>query len=306
MNVEGILPINKPRGLTSHDVVARARRILGLRRIGHTGTLDPEVSGVLPLCLGRATRVVEYIQDLPKEYQATIRIGLSTDTEDLTGRILEQTDRVHLEESEVRDAFSRFVGDIEQIPPMYSAVKVQGQKLYELARKGREVERKPRKVTILQLDILDLDLTNRHPEIRFRVLCSKGTYIRTLCADIGKKLGYPAVMADLVRTSAGAIRLEQCISLEQLEDAAAHGEIFPYLIPADRALPHLPACYVPPTLAGLALKGQKLPLAGLLPNGSGLPEQGGLIRLYDRDGPFLGIFRMEPGPGLIIPVKVFS
>jgi len=306
MNLEGILPMNKPRGLTSHDVVARARRMLGLRRIGHTGTLDPEVSGVLPLCLGRATRMVEYIQDLPKEYLATLRIGLSTDTEDLTGRILEQAGHVHLREAEVRDAFSRFVGEIEQIPPMYSAVKVKGQKLYELARKGREVERRPRKVTILQLDILELDLTNRHPEIRFRVLCSKGTYIRTLCADIGKELGYPAVMANLVRTSAGAIRLEQCISLEQLEEAAANGDISPYLIPADRALPHLPACYVPPALAGPALKGQKLPLAWLLPDGSGLPGEGGLIRLYDREGPFLGIFRMEPGSGLVVPVKVFS
>lgn len=206
MTLEGILPVWKPAGFTSHDVVAKARGILGIKRIGHTGTLDPQVTGVLPLCIGRATRMVEYIQDLPKEYEAFLRIGLSTDTEDMTGTVLEEVSQVTLDEMKVREVLHSFVGEIEQVPPMFSAVKIDGKRLYELAREGKEVERKSRKVTIHKLEILHMDLHQKHPEIQFRVSCSKGTYIRTLCVDIGKALGYPAVMKSLIRTSTGSIR----------------------------------------------------------------------------------------------------
>ena len=206
MTLEGILPVWKPAGFTSHDVVAKVRGILSIKRIGHTGTLDPQVTGVLPLCIGRATRMVEYIQELPKEYEAVLRIGLSTDTEDMTGTVLEEVSHVSLEEDQVREVLESFIGEIEQIPPMFSAVKIDGKRLYELAREGKEVERKSRKATIFELEILELNLDQKHPEIRFRAMCSKGTYIRTLCVDIGKALGYPAVMVSLIRTSTGNIR----------------------------------------------------------------------------------------------------
>lgn len=160
---EGILPIHKPAGFTSHDVVAKCRGILKMKRIGHTGTLDPAVTGVLPLCLGRATRMVEYLQDLPKEYEATLVLGVATDTEDMTGEIIEQVNEVQVTEEDVRRVLSRFVGTISQIPPMYSALKQDGKRLYELAREGKTVERKPREVTIYQLELLAF-----HPEGRIR------------------------------------------------------------------------------------------------------------------------------------------
>lgn len=187
----GVLAVFKPAGYTSHDVVAKARRILGMKRIGHTGTLDPQVTGVLPLCLGRATRVVEYIQELPKEYVATLRLGMASDTEDLTGTITETVDEVKVTEEEVLAVLNSFKGVISQVPPMYSAVKVEGKRLYELAREGKTVERKSRDVEIYEIEMTDMVYSGNYPDITFRVLCSKGTYIRTLCVDIGRALECP-------------------------------------------------------------------------------------------------------------------
>lgn len=200
---EGVLPVYKPAGFTSHDVVAKMRGILKMKRIGHTGTLDPQVTGVLPLCLGRATRVVEYLQELPKEYEATLRLGIATDTEDITGEITDQVDQVEVSSEDVKQVLEQFVGKISQVPPMYSAVKVDGKRLYELARQGKTVERKSREVTIHELELTGLTIKEGYPEISFRVLCSKGTYIRTLCVDIGKTLGYPSTMVELTNDVGG-------------------------------------------------------------------------------------------------------
>lgn len=305
MEMEGILPIWKPAGFTSHDVVAKARRILKIKRIGHTGTLDPQVTGVLPLCIGRATRLVEYIQELPKEYEATLKIGIATDTEDAGGQITAQADDVRLTEPQVTDTIQSFVGDIVQVPPMYSAVKVDGKRLYELARQGVEVERKSRTVTIYHIDILEMNLTLAHPEIRFRVKCSKGTYIRTLCVDIGKALGYPAVMSHLVRTSTGNIGPEQCLTLEQVEQLQREGLLAVKLIPAEQAMAHMPAVHLSDLQARKALLGQKLYLtpAEMAP----LPaSMDGNYAAYSPDSRFIGIFQWDSDQSELRPVKVFS
>jgi tRNA pseudouridine55 synthase len=301
MTLEGILPVLKPEKFTSHDVVAKARRILGIKRIGHTGTLDPTVTGVLPLCIGRATRMVEYIQELPKEYEAVMLIGLSTDTEDLTGEVLQEVDQVQLLEEEVRSVLHAFIGETEQTPPMYSAVKIKGKRLYELAREGKEIERKSRTVSIHEVEILDLDLKLGHPEIRFRVKCSKGTYIRTLCVDIGKALGYPSVMKQLIRTSTGNIRIEQCLSLDQIERYQAEGTIEQYLIPMDVAISHLPALELSSLQAEHALQGKHIELqTAPVKHGSK-----GLYRAYDPAHKFLGLFEWMEATQNLIPVKVF-
>ncbi|WP_159884310.1 tRNA pseudouridine(55) synthase TruB [Paenibacillus puerhi] len=262
MTLDGILPIWKPKGFTSHDVVAKARRILKIKRIGHTGTLDPMVTGVLPLCIGKATRVVEYIQDLPKEYEACLWLGLSTDTEDLSGTTLakDETVKERIAPEAAAEAVRRFVGQIEQVPPMYSAVKVEGKRLYELARQGIEIERKARSVTIYRIDVLETDWEGEYPKIRFRVLCSKGTYIRTLCADIGKALGVPAVMGELVRTSTGSLTQESCLTLEEVQELVSSGDLGSRLVPIEEALRHLPRVVLSDEQALRASQGQKVRL----------------------------------------------
>lgn len=239
--LEGVLAVYKPAGFTSHDVVAKTRRLLGMKRIGHAGTLDPQVTGVLPLCLGRATRIVEYIQELPKEYIATLRLGMSSDTEDLTGTVTETADDIRVTEEEVKRTLESFRRIISQTPPMYSAVKVGGKRLYELAREGKTVERKSRQVEIYEIEMSDMVWNGRFPDITFRVLCSKGTYIRTLCVDIGRALGLPGVMVKLERTMSAGIRADRCLSLEEIGERRANGTLQEYLIPADEAIRHLPA-----------------------------------------------------------------
>jgi tRNA pseudouridine55 synthase len=302
---EGILPVWKPQGFTSHDVVAKVRGILKIKRIGHTGTLDPQVTGVLPLCIGRATRLVEYIQELPKEYEATIKIGLATDTEDAGGQVIDQVDNVQLNEEQVTAAMMSFIGDINQVPPMYSAVKVDGKRLYELARQGLEVERKSRVVTIHDIRILHMNLELDHPEIRFRVRCSKGTYIRTLCVDIGKSLGYPAVMSHLVRTSTGSIEQEQCLTFEQIELLHSEGTLFDKLVPVEKALAHIPAVHLNETQTRKALLGQKFILTSEN-NSLYATHAQQLVTAYSADSRFLGIFEWNQDTLELQPVKVFS
>lgn len=298
---EGILPIWKPAGFTSHDVVAKCRGILKMKRIGHTGTLDPTVTGVLPLCLGRATRMVEYLQELPKEYEATLVLGLATDTEDMTGTVVERSDGVQVTEAEILTVFERFVGQISQIPPMYSALKQDGKRLYELAREGKVVERQPRQVTIHELELLRFEADPVHPKISFRTLCSKGTYIRTLCVDIGRALGVPAVMGELKRTMSAGIREHRCLTLEQLADRVREGELQSRLIAVDEAVSHLPASTVAEEKVKAALQGQRLSRAVVQPT----VEPGEIIRLYSPERKFLGIYRSEEETGAIAPVKVF-
>jgi tRNA pseudouridine55 synthase len=301
MTIEGILPVFKPEKFTSHDVVAKVRRILGIKRIGHTGTLDPAVTGVLPLCIGRATRMVEYIQELPKEYEAVLLIGLATDTEDLTGAPIQELTEVHLVEENVRRVLDTFVGEIEQTPPMYSAVKIDGKRLYELAREGKEVERKSRTVRIEEIEILDMNLNLKHPEIRFRVKCSKGTYIRTLCVDIGKALGFPSVMKNLIRTSTGNIGLEQCLTFEDIERHKTEGTLDQRIIPMDEAISHIPAVELSVLQAEHALQGKSIVLAA----SPLLNTSNTLFRAYGPNHQFLGLFEWKEEAQSLFPVKVF-
>lgn len=301
--MDGIIAVWKPAGWTSHDVVAKVRRLLRMKRIGHSGTLDPMVTGVLPLCLGRATRVVEYLQERPKAYEAVIQLGFSTDTEDMTGTVLEERSGISITEEEVIRVLRSFVGEIDQVPPMFSAVKVDGKRLYELAREGKTVERKSRKVTIHQIELQSLDNSTDKPTFAFSVVCSKGTYIRTLCVDIGKALGVPAAMAQLTRTMSGGITKEQCLTLEQIEQLQQEGEIEKFLLPAEAAISHLDLVEVNDRLAEMALRGQKIPFRML---NADLAETSNPIRVYNENKLFIGIFEADSELAVLKPVKVFS
>lgn len=295
--LEGILAVWKPAGWTSHDVVAKVRRLTRMRRIGHAGTLDPQVTGVLPLCLGRATRAVEYLQELPKAYEAVMRLGVETDTEDMTGTVTGTADASHVTEAMVREALARFTGEIEQVPPMYSAVKVGGRKLYELAREGRTVERRPRRVTIHSLELKFAELGGPEPRVGFAAVCSKGTYIRTLCVDIGRALGVPAAMETLVRTMSAGLGQADCLTMERIGELAATGGLAEALLPVDRALGMFPRVDVSAAAAAWAARGQRI----RLPAG----QTEGLVRLYGA-GRFVGLFEADGEAGVLKPVKVFA
>ena len=211
--IHGIINVYKEKGFTSHDVVAKLRGIVGQKKIGHTGTLDPDATGVLPVCLGKATKLCDLLTDKNKTYEAVLLLGKTTDTQDITGEVLEEKSTEALTEEKVREAIEGFIGDYEQIPPMYSALKVNGKKLYELAREGKVIERKARPVKILDIQILEIDL----PKVRMEVSCSKGTYIRTLCHDIGEKLGCGGCMESLIRTRVSTFRIEDAKTLDEIE-----------------------------------------------------------------------------------------
>ena len=213
--MDGIINVYKEAGFTSHDVVAKLRGILRQKKIGHTGTLDPAATGVLPVCLGKATKVCELLTDKDKSYRAVCKLGVETDTQDMTGTILKEYDVTGISEQNIRECVEKFVGDIKQIPPMYSALKVNGKKLYELAREGKIIERKPRDINISKIDIIDIDLDNK--TFTMDVTCSKGTYIRTLCHDIGKELGIGAAMEYLVRTRVSVFEIKDALTLSDIE-----------------------------------------------------------------------------------------
>ncbi len=283
--LKGIIPLLKPPGFTSHDCVNKLRRLLQMKRIGHTGTLDPSVTGVLPLCIGQATRVVEYLQDLPKEYVGTIVIGRSTTTEDADGEMIEEKQvEPNLSELKIEETLNSFMGKIEQIPPMYSAVKVNGVRLHQLARLGKEVERKAREVQIYEIETLSMSLKQDFPEITFRVKCSKGTYIRTLCVDIGKKLGYPAHMKLLQRTETGPFKLKDCFTFEQIEEAVKESQVAQLVKPMDWALLQFPSWTVDEESIPHVLNGKKMKLELAT-------MEGQLIRVYSSNQQFLGLYR---------------
>jgi|SRR5690606_32656272 len=263
--MNGILPLWKPAGWTSHDCVHWARKLLQTKKIGHAGTLDPEVTGVLPLAVGKATKVLQYMQLLNKGYEAEITLGFSTTTEDQTGEIVEQKPVSEpIPREKIFQALKALTGEIIQIPPMYSAVKVQGKRLYEYAREGKEVERPKRSVTIFQLELMDEKPQYEAVEgiVRFpiSVLCSKGTYIRTLAVSIGELLGYPAHMSKLVRTLSSGFRQEDCFTMEQLENLRNSGKLFESLQPIEAALKHLPKMELTEDLALKVKNGAVLPL----------------------------------------------
>lgn len=219
--MDGVININKPLGMTSHDVVACLRKILNMKKVGHTGTLDPEATGVLPVCVGKATKISELLMSERKQYVAKVKLGITTDTLDSAGEII-AISPVTCSETEIRDAVQSFVGDIEQVPPMYSAIKIDGKKLYELAREGKEVERAPRRITVFGIEITNIDMDSN--TFSMRVDCSKGTYIRTLCADIGSALNCGAHMSELVRTGSGQFDITESFTLDEVEKCVAAGD----------------------------------------------------------------------------------
>jgi tRNA pseudouridine55 synthase len=296
MTLHGIIPVWKPKGLTSHDVVNRIRRLAGQKRVGHTGTLDPEVEGVLPICLGQATRLVEYIQDLPKRYQGTMTVGIATDTEDQTGKIVEKVDNVPNTFS-LDDIVRDFQGIIEQIPPMYSAIKIKGERLYELARKGLITERPSRNVTIYQLDIEQVE-SDTYPVLAFDVTCSKGTYVRTLCVDIGRSLGYPAHMSNLIRVQSGPFQSADCYTLDELGFAKEEGTFEQTLVAMGEAMCHLPAIVVNQE------DGQRV-LDGIIFEWDETVNvsASNLVRIFDESGRFCAIYEIHHQD--LRPVKVF-
>ena len=236
--MDGVLNIRKEKGYTSFDVIAKLRGILHMKKIGHTGTLDPEAEGVLPVVLGKATKLVDLLTEKQKTYEALLHLGLETDTQDMTGTVLEEKP-VEVTEEEVRTVIRSFLGEQQQIPPMYSALKVDGKKLYELAREGKTVERKPRAVQFYEIEIKKIEL----PYVRFSVTCSKGTYIRTLCHDIGQKLGCGGCMEELLRTRSGNFVWEDSMTLAQVEEAVRNGTIGDRVISIGQVLKDYPEIF---------------------------------------------------------------
>lgn len=299
--INGIINIYKEAGFTSHDVVAKMRGILKQKKIGHTGTLDPDAVGVLPVCLGNATRLCDMLTEKEKEYEALLLLGITTDTQDTSGQVLTEQP-VLLSEEEAERAVLSFVGAYEQIPPMYSAVKVDGKRLYELARQGREVERAARPVTIHEIEILELNL----PRIRMRVRCSKGTYIRTLCHDIGQKLGCGGAMEQLKRTKSGNFSLDTAITLGQLEKLRDEQRVSECVIPTEQIFKTLKAVKVKQPFTGLIDNGNPFFLYQTERTGQELSvrdeEQ---VRVYNSLGIFYGIYRYQAAEKKFKPVRMF-
>lgn len=280
--MDGIINVYKERGFTSHDVVAKLRGILKQKKIGHTGTLDPEAQGVLPVCLGKGTKVCEFLTDKTKTYQAVLLLGTVTDTQDTTGTVLEQKE-VSCTEEQVMDCISRFMGDQEQVPPMYSALKVNGKKLYELARAGVEVERKARTITIEKIQIDKMEL----PEVTITVTCSKGTYIRTLCHDIGQALGCGGCMKSLLRTRVGIFSLENSVTLSEIERLRDEGKLEQVIHPVDSVFESFASVTLNEEALRLVRNGNPVPQNMLELSA---PQDGMCVRLYDSLGNFLAVY----------------
>lgn len=307
--MNGILNVCKEPGFTSHDVVAKLRGICRQKKIGHTGTLDPEASGVLPVCLGNATRLCDMLTDKTKEYRAVMLLGCETDTQDTTGQILAQRP-VEADPEQIRQAVLSFVGEYDQIPPMYSALKVNGKKLCDLARAGKVVERESRRVAIHSIEIHGICL----PRVTMTVSCSKGTYIRTLCHDIGRKLGCGAAMESLVRTRSGSFLLQDAHTLSEIETLVGQGRLESILIPTDRIFLHLPAGRILEEGRKLAQNGNPLPEEALefpkelWEDGTGKEAEAPTerqIRVYDADGFFYGVYGWQADLRRFRPVKLF-
>ena len=279
--MNGIINVYKERGFTSHDVVAKLRGILHMKKIGHTGTLDPDATGVLPVCIGKATKVCGLLTDKDKTYRAVVKLGVTTNTEDMTGEILSHHP-VSVTKEQIERAVSKFVGEIEQIPPMYSAIKINGKKLYELARQGKEVERKPRKVTIYEIKVLSVDFPE--DEFTMEVSCSKGTYIRTLCTRVSE------------------FRIEQALTLGQIEQAVKEGEIQDYLIPIDAMFSDLKDCVVSDEALRLLLNGNCIAKKD---TSYQMPKDKERVRMYSMENEFYAIYEYRQREDKYFVVKMF-
>lgn len=313
--MNGIINIYKEKGYTSFDVVARLRGIFHQKKIGHTGTLDPDAEGVLPVCLGRATKVCDLLTDKDKVYEAVLLLGVETDTQDVAGQVLKRADDGFCpDREEVLSAILSFEGDYDQIPPMYSALKVGGQKLCDLARQGVSVERRPRRIKIYSIEILKVDL----PRVRMRVHCSKGTYIRTLCHDIGKKLGCGGCMESLLRTRVSDFALKDALTLSRVEELVSAGEIAPYILSVDRLFGQYRAFEVSDSeqTRKFLRNGNRIPEAWVreIPETPGgvlrqtkdaMPAEADRVRLYDSGGDFVGLYAYQDKQKDYKPIRIF-
>ncbi len=300
----GIINIYKEKGYTSHDVVAKLRGILQMKKIGHTGTLDPDAQGVLPVCLGKATRLCEMLTEKEKVYEAVLLLGVETDTQDTSGTVLAKYP-VTVSEEQVKNVIEQFQGEYQQIPPMYSALKVNGKKLYELAREGKVIERKARTVEIYEIVVLNIKL----PRVKIQVRCSKGTYIRTLCYDIGEKLGCKGCMEELVRTRVSGFRIEEAVSLKKVEEFVASGKVEAYILAVDQILKEYPAIIVQKESSRLLYNGNPLLLKNLQ-SGTDLSfiqqkedMRQNMVRVYDWEGTFLALYQYQAET--FYPVRMF-
>ena len=307
--MDGILVIRKEKGYTSHDVVAKLRGILHMKKIGHTGTLDPAAEGVLPVALGRGTRLVELLTEKEKTYEAVLRLGVSTDTQDMTGTILSEKP-VTVTEEEVRETVASFVGEQMQVPPMYSALKVGGKKLYELAREGKTIERKPRPVVFYEIRILDMDL----PLVRISVTCSKGTYIRTLCQDIGEKLSCGACMESLLRTKVSEFCVQDALRLSEIEERVQkaagqtpseqwNAEMFDFIYAVDSVFLQYKKAVICKEWNKLLYNGNRMKKDMFVSYQKDWEQQ--KVRIYDEEGRFIGIYEYSEIHGDYKPVKLF-
>ena len=303
--MNGVINVYKEAGFTSHDVVAKLRGIVKQKKIGHTGTLDPDAEGVLPVCLGNATKLCGLLTEKEKTYRAVLLLGQTTDTQDTSGKVLTEAP-VNVGEEEVRETILSFLGDYDQIPPMYSALKVNGKKLYELARAGKEVERQARRVRILEIQIQKIRL----PEVVFTVTCSSGTYIRTLCQDIGEKLGCGGCMKCLLRTKVDRFELAGSHKLSELEALMKAGRIEEVLLPVDDVFAACPAVRVKPESDRLIRNGNPFGKEDIAEVTGEHPAEGTeleltCVRVYNSDGEFCGLYRREQGGRRYKPEKMF-
>ena len=309
--INGIINVYKEAGYTSFDVVAKLRGITKQKKIGHTGTLDPDATGVLPVCFGSATKLCDMLTDKTKEYEATFRLGIETDTLDISGKVTKESyvNREEITDALIRDVIASFVGRIEQIPPMYSAIKINGKKLYELAREGKEVERKAREVEILYIDVLAISGN----DITVKVGCSKGTYIRTLCDDIGHKLGCGAVMTKLIRTRSGEFTIEEASRLDDIAAAVNNeGEksLEDLIIPIDRNFMKYGMAVVSGEYLRRVINGNYVNLNSqkLLNESTEADKENkdySHIRVYDDKGDFLAIYEYQQDKKYYSPEKMF-
>lgn len=278
--MNGVILIDKPMGKTSHDMVYFVRRLTGIKKVGHTGTLDPDATGVLPVCINKATKACDMLTADDKEYLAEIAFGKITDTQDASGRVLEECE-VTSSRDDIENAIGKFVGEISQIPPMFSAIKKDGKKLYELARQGISVEREPRRVKIHYIRVLDINMEEKTAKIL--VSCSKGTYIRTLCEDIGRALGCGAYMKSLRRTKSGRFDISACRTCDELLDMKGRGVLESAVIPVDELFEECDKVYLNDFLAAKLKNGIRIRKNGL--------KDGELYRVYDERGAFLSLSR---------------
>lgn len=298
--MDGIFNIYKEQGFTSHDVVAIVRRTIHMKKVGHTGTLDPDAEGVLPVCVGKATKLSDVIMDGRKSYRAMLRLGITTTTEDASGEVLE-TKEVECNEDRIREVVASFIGKLEQVPPMYSAVKVNGKKLYELARAGKEIERKSRTIEVYDIRIRQFLPPDR---VEIDVDCSKGTYIRTLCADIGKRLGCGGHMAELLRTATGAFSLENAIKLDELKALAEQEKAEEALLTMEEALKDFPVVKVSEKSAKFLYNGGKIQERFFTEKPASYQE-GDIVVVYDHENNLVGLYEIKKDENYFIkPYKM--